>query len=220
LDSGLVVRISSPGQWILFTDIFVRGEYDPAIDAAIERADNSFLAVDLGANVGFFTLRLADRVLRAPGLSNAFTIYSVEGAFEEYTELERRLDQPPLRGHCRPMHALAGNRGGQGVITRGREHTNNVVAIGKAGDEVPYVDLEALLPADRPIDLLKCDIEGSEVAFLDSYRDLLERVRVAVFELHGDRCDTTKCEQVLSAAGFKNRRVTTEGINYVVGFTR
>ena len=38
--------------------------------------------------------------------------------------------------------------------------------------------------------LLKCDIEGAELLFLENYEDLLGKVRNAVFELHHEQCDT------------------------------
>jgi FkbM family methyltransferase len=220
LDSGVKVEIVSINQWILFTDIFVRGEYDPAIDRAIETSGSHFIGIDLGANIGFFSLRLADRVLTTRGPAAAFTVYSVEGATREFRQLERRVEQPAVRGKVRPIHGLVGNRSGRGIISRGHEHTNEVVESGD-GDAVAYVDLEELLPPDCEIDLLKCDIEGSEEPFIENYGALLRRVRVAVFELHGDRCDVGRCERLLSEAGFAQGRTTTvNGHCRVVVFTR
>lgn len=220
LRSGLRVEILSISQWILFADIFVRGEYDVAIDSAIAKAGNEFIAVDLGANIGFFSLHLADRILVTRGAEGAFTIYAVEGATKEFRELERRVKQPAAKGNVKVVHGLVGNRTGSGIISRGHEHTNEVVANG-VGDAVAYVDLEHLLPREVEIDLLKCDIEGSEEQFVENYGALLRRVKVAVLELHGDRCNVDRCERLLSEAGFCHSKTTTvNGPCRVVVFTR
>jgi hypothetical protein len=52
------------------------------------------------------------------------------------------------------------------------------------------------------MDLLKCDIEGAELLFIQSYADLLRKVKHAVFELHHDQCDTDKCVGILQELGF------------------
>lgn len=220
LRSGVSVEIASMNQWIVFVDIFIHGEYDLAIDSALLASGDEFIALDLGANVGFFSLRLADRLLRSRGTNRPFSIYAVEGANAEYTELERRLKQPALAGRCKAIHGLVGKRSGPGAISRGREHTNQLVTDG-SGDRVEYVDLNSILPETGAIDLLKCDIEGSEETFLENYRDILPRVRTAVFELHGDRCDTGNCERLLIEEGFANQQTTTvNGECRVVIFTR
>jgi len=219
LDSGVKVEIVSINQWILFSDIFVRGEYDLAIDSALATAGSQFIAIDLGANIGFFSLHLADRVLKRRGPQARFTVYSVEGATKEFRQLNGRVAQPALGGNVRAIHGLVGNRSGRGIISRGHEHTNEVITRG-VGDAVEYVDLEEFLPTDA-IDLLKCDIEGSEETFIANYGALLRRVRVAVFELHGDRCDVGRCERLLSEAGFSHSTTTTvSGHCRVVVFTR
>jgi hypothetical protein len=70
---------------------------------------------------------------------------------------------------------------------------------------VDYVDLDQVLGPGR-IDLLKCDIEGAELTFLQNYPQLLQRTDVSVFEFHDDRCDAKECIALLRAAGFVNQR--------------
>src|SRR5215208_1602412 len=73
--------------------------------------------------------------------------------------------------------------------------------------EAQYVDLSALLASVPDIDLLKCDIEGAELLFIQNYRDVLQRVRVAIFELHDELCDTERCRQLLREYGFSHERM-------------
>jgi hypothetical protein len=55
--------------------------------------------------------------------------------------------------------------------------------------------------------LLKCDIEGSELSFLKNYKDLLYRVKKAVFEFHPTYCDKSQCFDILREAGFTNNKI-------------
>ena len=77
-----------------------------------------------------------------------------------------------------------------------------VVRINGTRDALAPGELETLFPEGVSIDLLKCDIEGSELELLESYGDLLRRVEIAVIELHHEICDTARCYELLRAAGF------------------
>ena len=54
--SGIQIQVKSPVDWTLYNDIFVDLEYDKAIVKALNKKDTEIL--DLGANVGFFILRI------------------------------------------------------------------------------------------------------------------------------------------------------------------
>ena len=64
--SGMTLRITNPSDWFVFNEIFVKGEYDTAIGIALEHAGERMRVLDLGANVGFFSLRVLDQ-LRTQG---------------------------------------------------------------------------------------------------------------------------------------------------------
>lgn len=226
LRSGLVARVASPSDWLLYNDIFVDGEYDPAIDLALELASRRGAAgsggplqvLDLGANVGYFSLRAADRLATAaPGTPLRFTL--VEPSPVLAGELKRRLlSQPALAGAVTLHNALVGRREGTGVLFESPLHFENslVARKGVRRREVPYVDLDAVLGPDLRIDLLKCDIEGSELELLRAYPDLLRRTRVCVIELHPEKCDSSACLRLLEEAGFDQRRILREGDAWTV----
>jgi hypothetical protein len=71
------------------------------------------------------------------------------------------------------------------------------------GVNVAFVDVDALIKDKFEIDLLKCDIEGAELMFIENYGDLLRRVRTAVLELHHHQCDTKRCVRLLESLGFR-----------------
>lgn len=203
LRSGVRVRVENDAEWVIYNDLFVDGEYDPAIRMAID-GGKTLNVLDLGANVGFFILRLTD-LLRRAGEDQPFRVTAVEGSGRLCRELESRLRENGLADRVRVVQGLAGRREGMGRLKESVFHGEN--AVGEDGTAVPYADLEALLEPGAPIDLLKCDIEGSEQVFLDQYAALLGRVRVAVLELHHDRCDAERCKALLAAAGLRQGRV-------------
>jgi FkbM family methyltransferase len=134
----------------------------------------------------------------------------VEGSPLVFRDLESRIrDEWQLRDRVSLVHGLVGKRNGSGKIFESASFGagNSLFAIKiPAGVEVPFVDLSPILASDDSIDLLKCDIEGSELMLLENYGDLLAKTRVAVFEFHPHFCDVPKCMQILAGAGFEYHR--------------
>ena len=205
LNSGLLIRVLNYNDWMIYNDIFVEGEYDPAIENLLKASrDESrpLQVLDLGGNVGFFTLRLAHLLLRAERPN--FRVTMVEGSPSTYAELLERLgaNQELLRDRVTAVHGLAGNRAGEAQIVQGVAHGENTLfGEGSRGARVSFVDLEMLAAAWPRIDLLKCDIEGAEEIFLGNYADLLTKTDRAVFEFHHDKCDVANCRRLLAGAG-------------------
>lgn len=210
LSSGVTIRVRSDSDWWVFNEVFVEGDYDPAIDLALTRCQQNPYILDLGANVGFFAARVADRAARreiCPGLT------LVEGSPTVYRELASRLDDLRAAGaSVEAVNGLIGDRTGTGVISEVEfgarnsvhaGHNASIVPVGQmAHQEVPFVDLDRLVGPDRQVDLLKCDIEGSEQSFIEQYRDdLLRRTGTAVFEFHHRLCDVPRCLDLLRACG-------------------
>src|SRR5262249_21874495 len=99
LPSGLHLRVASYGDlmicdWIIYNEIFVRGEYDQALSIALGSAadnDSPLHIVDLGANVGFFTLHAVDRLRQRGRASEEFMITAVEGNERCIKEFQARV---------------------------------------------------------------------------------------------------------------------------------
>lgn len=207
LTCGVRVSITSPSDWAVYNEVFVDGEYDDAIHAVVASSGTRPLVVDLGANVGYFALRFADLWCRAR-LHEPFELISVEGAAHTYAQLRRHLEQPTLSGRCAARHGLVGRRTGSAWISTsalsGMNSIHSRQSFSRA--EVPFIDLEGLLP-NRPISLLKCDIEGAEEMFCESYPDLLRRVATLVIELHPQINDEDRCRHLLRDAGLVHHRI-------------
>ncbi len=207
LQSGLTVRVASHGEWWTYNDIFVDGEYDVPIRMALKGRSpvHPFVVLDLGANVGYFAFRVLDLIgQREP--ENYPDITMIEGSPKTFLELEKRIrSQRPVAMSVRMVHGLVGQPRGSGVIREGAIHVKNttVDVPVRHGVRVNFVNLDSLMGDRAEIDLLKCDIEGAELLFIQNYADLLRKVKHAVFELHHDQCDTTACVRALKDLGFR-----------------
>jgi FkbM family methyltransferase len=207
LSSGVSVEITSASDWAIYNEMFVEGEYDRAIRAVSGSPGDDPYVLDLGANVGFFALRFADIWLRERG-ATSFQVLSIAGSPRTYAQLARNIHQPALVGHCTTSHGLIGRRAGHGWISTsmlaGLNSMYTRQSLSRA--RVRFVDLEQLVPADRQIALVKCDIEGAEQHFLESYPALLRRVHALVIEFHHDLCQVARCRTLLEAAGLVHHR--------------
>src|SRR5687768_8092510 len=76
LTTGVRVKVKSWADWIIYTSIFADNEYDAAILAAIgQKPEGTRLNVlDIGANVGFFALRVAHLMARSGTEAGNFRI--------------------------------------------------------------------------------------------------------------------------------------------------
>ena len=205
--SGIHLRIANDTDWTMYTEVFRKGEYDSAIDRALTLADRDrCLVVDLGANVGFFTLRVIDRA-RSESRPCDVSVLAVEGSPRRIGDLRSRLiGDNALGSQVRVIEGLVGERSGMATLYEGPSHGDSSlfkrVETTADGATLPFVDLSPLVAREPTIHLLKCDIEGAELRFIRTYRDLLSKTRVAVFELHEELCDTQMCRQLLRDYGF------------------
>jgi len=207
LDSGLTVKVASKGEWWIYNDIFVNGEYDVPIQTALGTSSGQpFVVLDLGANVGYFAYRVLD-LIRRQHLDHVLPdITMVEGSPETFTKLESRIrSQRTSPASIRMVHGLVGQRTGSALIRESAVHVKSGIVDVPAGGgvDVAFIDVSSLMQDKTAIDLLKCDIEGAELMFIENYGDLLRKVRHAVFELHYDQCDTKKCVKLLESMGFR-----------------
>jgi FkbM family methyltransferase len=204
LASGVLIRIRNLSDWAVYNEVFVSGDYDSAILVAIETAneEGELHIVDLGANVGFFVLRCVDLVRRRELHTLPLRITAIEGNPNTYDALCSLVAPHTSELAFKAINGLVGKRVGSGAISD-QEHSGlNQLVTGELGRHclVNYVDVEEIVGSGS-IGLLKCDIEGAELAFLENYPELLKRTKIAVLELHTQKCDESRCISLLSAAG-------------------
>src|ERR1035438_6186190 len=125
LESGLVLKVASKGEWWTYNDIFVNHEYDLPILKALESHPSGcpFTVVDLGANVGYFALRVVDLTRHAPLEITATDMTLVEGSPSTHRALQDRLKLQSLpQVSLRVVHGLVGQREGIGIIHESAIH--------------------------------------------------------------------------------------------------
>jgi len=209
--SHVRLRVGRFGEWVIYNEVFVNGEYDHALALALDapREDGLPLQiVDLGAHVGFFTLRAVDQLVARGGRPEDLAITAVEANEASVREFEDRvLRENRLTRSVRIVQGLIGERSGTGAFHEDKVHAGTETP----GVQVPYVDLSSVLAPAPRIDLLKCDIEGSEQRLIENYPDLFRKTRVATFELHRDWCDTERCRALLREYGFTHTATAREG---------
>jgi FkbM family methyltransferase len=207
LRSGVTLQVASKGEWWIYNDIFVNREYDIPILQVLEKRSSlqPLTVLDLGANVGYFTLRVVD-LIRQTSPECHLDVTMVEASPKVFGALETRMRSQNLpEVSFRMVQGLAGTRTGSAPLHESSVHVKNTIMgdENQDGRNIEFIDLGLLMESVKEIDLLKCDIEGAELLFLETYENMLAKVRNAVFELHHEMCDTKKCRDILLRSGFR-----------------
>jgi len=224
LPTGLKIEVANRGEWWAYNEIFVNGDYDIPIEAALaSRSATSFVVLDLGASVGFFSFRVVDLIRRHHLETIAPEITMVEGSPETFRVLEHRVQSQHLAAtNLRMVQGLVGHRTGSAPMRESALRNRSTIVDVPPGEgvNVAFVDLNLLMAGKSEIDLVKCDIEGAELLFIENYGDLLRKAKHAVFELHHHQCDTIKCVSMLEALGFRQEVVQSGDAFSLIYFSR
>ncbi len=179
---AVIARLGNSSDMGVFHQIFRDDEYACLRDISAPR-----FIVDLGANTGYASAYFLSCFAEA-------TVLAVEPDAATFKILRRNLAPYGNRGTA--LLGAAWSHNARLRLTAGaggdtREWANQVVEA--EGDEgrVEGFDMPTLLRMSQAevIDLLKVDIEGSEVeVFNHTAAGWLSRVRNICIELHGDEC--------------------------------
>lgn len=133
------------------------------------------LVVDVGANLGFFTVRFARWV--GPG----GRVVAVEPEAGHVARLVARLRRREMDGRVTVVPAAATNSVGRTHLVINQLHPMDH-RIGAAGVEVAAVTVDSVVDGDpRPVTLIKVDVQGAEQLVLDGARQTIARHRPALF---------------------------------------
>ncbi len=199
-DSGMLVEQRYRDDRQVLYEVFVLRVYDPpsepaAVLAAIRRPLN---VVDLGANVGCFTLRALE-------LFDVGHVTAIEPDPANAELLRAAVRVNRLEDRVEVVRAAGAVEDGV-VNLRGGLNFNSYVTEDGSGDSVPARDAFALM---AEADLVKIDIEGSEWALLADPRLFNLSASAITMEWHGTRGQVRDPEGTavrrLEAAGYKVR---------------
>jgi FkbM family methyltransferase len=134
------------------------------------------LVIDVGANIGFFTLRFA-RWLRDDG-----RVIAIEPEIKNFMALKRRLSKAGLDNRVVVLQAVAAEKNGMLNLEINPHHPADH-KIGETGMPTTAITLDGLLAGtnDLPISLIKIDVQGAEMRVLQGATIILKRYRPALF---------------------------------------
>lgn len=227
LTSGVSIVVRRPADFSTYSELFVNGFYDQGINDAIKSSGAEINLLDLGSNVGYFAHRFADILFGkypSEAATKSLKITMVEGTKPVADESIFRMENNREKmGQYEVIHGLVGKKDGFDYISTEYNYGyNSIVNNQRGGSRVKtsYYNLEHKLKSTK-FDLIKCDIEGAEQTFIESYCDLLATQPRLVFEFHHKMCDTQKCDRLLKERGFDSMDVySNEEISMVYYFKR
>jgi FkbM family methyltransferase len=179
--------------------IILPGREEDAYEAILEPLREGDVFVDIGANIGFYTMAAARRV-GAEG-----TVIAVEALPANLEQLEVNLALNSLTG-VRVVPAAAWSESGR-VLTMqvpGRIHGMAAVqgtdaGMGRQSLDVRTKTIDEVCRGSGPVRVMKLDIEGSELEALRGAADTLARTGCVVAECTRD---VEKIRELLVRSGF------------------
>jgi FkbM family methyltransferase len=178
---------------------------------------------DLGCNAGYFTCWLCHQ-LKSTQLKGLM----VDAHTDAIEDARWHVAANNLRD-VHVLHGLVGTRGNGGQADFFM-HASSVVSTATPPDissseantwtqiQVPCIGVEENWTkhfGNEPCDLLKIDIEGSEMDFFRNEPGFLQRVQTILIEWHKERVSRGELEKFLSQQGFSPKSILHE--NAVVG---
>jgi FkbM family methyltransferase len=131
-------------------------------------------AVDIGANVGYYTM------LAAAGVGLKGRVHAVEADPHTFEILEKNVDVNGYGSFVRTHHCAAADKRGELTLFQFRNHhgSNNIFADTSdkrivGGVKVPAIPLDELIL--EPVDVMKIDAEGSEPLIFEGMQRLVQR---------------------------------------------
>lgn len=192
-DSDLAVMAQLPDNlrlWFYLKDRTVGlqialGRYEPEVLGALAGLLKPGMhCVDVGANIGLFTVLMAAAVGPAGGSVHAFEPFPSAFALLERNCAENQL-QHSVQLHAAACHAASGSItifsnpnpfGNMGHMFT-PHHAGASITTGMVALTVPQVAVDEAVPADKRIGLVKIDIEGAEPHALRGMQRILQRDR-------------------------------------------
>jgi FkbM family methyltransferase len=158
--------------------IYFFGMWDPNVDAFLRaRLRPGDIFIDVGANIGYFTL-LGAKLVGSQG-----QVVAVEASTSIVEHLKTNIKRNHFEDRIRVVHAAASDREGTVGLYAGHEGNIGSASIvrleGKLSEQVRAAPLEKLLTG-REIEfvrVIKIDVEGAESLVFDGMKPFLSRLR-------------------------------------------
>jgi FkbM family methyltransferase len=170
--------------------------------------------VDVGANVGFFTLKFASWV------GEQGQVIAIEPDIENFETLAAKVTGAGLERRVRLHQAAAAAEAGYVHFQRNELHPgDHRITLGGGGIEVPTVTIDDLVGAAgaESVSLVKVDVQGAEMLVLAGASRILAKMRPALFvevddgALQALGSSASTLVGYLEAAGYEMHELTNDG---------
>ena len=158
--------------------IYYFGIWEPHVGAFLRaRLKSGETFVDVGANVGYFTL-LGAKLVGPKG-----RVVAIEAASTTMEQLRANVGRNRVDGIVRCVHAAASDREGTTVLYAGQTGNLGTASIvrekGNHAEAVPCAPLDRLLTPQEieSVRVIKIDVEGAEALVFEGMKSILARLR-------------------------------------------
>ena len=200
---GLLWKRSHP-----FRNAFYLGTFEPDLQDFLARnLEAGSVFWDIGANAGFFSL-LAARIVGSEG-----EVVAVEPFPDSAALIREQIRLNGFNGFSQVVEAAATASVGEASLFltgHNTTHRLNLRGMESQGElRVPTISLDSLLDArttNRSPDLVKVDVEGSEIDVLSGADHLLNTGVVWVIEAHDEEVER-QLSELLELKGYRVSRL-------------
>ena len=201
-------RLAFEATYLMYKGLFEAGP----VDGLAALVPTGSTTIDVGANIGFFSLRFA----RWVGPSGK--VLAIEPEPRNVASLSRRVQRAGVGDIVQRIAAAAADKPGELLlsVTPGHPGDHHVSDSGMA---VPAVTLDELVADDvRRVSLIKIDVQGAEAMVLAGAQRVIERNRPAIFveidafSLARSGSSPESLVEVLTNLGYCPRHLTSRGV--------
>jgi len=195
--------------------------YKPLVEARHTAALMTYITpgtcvIDVGANIGFFTLQFAQQV------GGDGHVFSIEPESHNFNLLLKQLQRAGLASRVTALQAVAADSAGERHLQLDPYHPANH-KISSQGVVVTAVTLDALAASRaQPVSFIKIDVQGAEMQVLDGGWQLIKTQHPALFiecddsALQGFGSSAAALIHRMSEAGYRIHEVGHAGISTVL----
>jgi FkbM family methyltransferase len=161
----------------IISEIYYKKIYD------VKGIETCEYVCDVGAHIGLFALRISK-------LARSSKIITIEANPTNFRFILENISVNGLKDRIRALNVAAGRRKGRVILwlsklSRGDCSTRKWHDAGSAGHlAVDMLPLDAILSDERSYDLVKIDVEGSEIEVLKGLEKQYTKVNRLVIETH------------------------------------
>ena len=200
--SGIALKMKDRSQLRLYEQIFVEDVFCMnKVKNLLQKKDP--VIFDIGANCGFFTVRVLDFWPNAK-------IYAFEPNGKLIQDIISTLELNEIGGKVVCVESAMGESDGKAIFYQNRSPISSSLVRDKVAQrrivKQSYVDVTSLNRyvaehAIREIDLLKIDVEGSERDVLEGATNVLGKVFLLIIEVHPPFATVKEIQDIVKVHG-------------------